>query len=180
MIAIMSDEILDLLAPMSPRPRRYRAQAAVFRLGDEVRAVHLVRSGLIHLVRYRPDGAPLVLQRARAGAILAEASVFAARYHCDGVAITDAETLSVPRAALRQRIITDGGFAEAWARRLGREIQRARLQAEILALRTVAARLDAWLGWHGALPPRGEWVGLAAEIGVSPEALYREMARRRA
>ena len=180
MIAIMSDEILDLLAPLAPRPRRYRAQAAVFRLGDEVRAVHLVRSGLIHLVRHRPDGAPLVLQRARAGAILAEASVFAASYHCDGVAITDAETLSVPRAALRQRIITDGGFAEAWARRLGREVQRARLQVEILALRTVAARLDAWLGWHEALPPRGEWVGLAAEIGVSPEALYREMARRRA
>lgn len=180
MITIMSDAILDLLAPLSPRPCRYRAAAAVFRLGDEVRTVHFVRSGLIHLVRHRPDGMKLILQRARAGAILAEASVFAASYHCDGVAITDAETLSVPGAALRQRIIADGRFAEAWARHLGREVQRARLQAEILALRTVAARLDAWLGWHGALPSKGEWVGLAAEIGVSPEALYRELARRRA
>jgi CRP-like cAMP-binding protein len=180
MIAIMSDEILDLLAPLAPDLRRYRAGESVFRLGDSVRAIHFVRSGLIHLVRYRPDGAPLVMQRARAGAILAEASVFAASYHCDGPVITDAETWAVPSEALRRRIAGDGSFAEAWVRRLGREVQKARLQSEILAIRTVAARLDAWLAWYGALPPKGEWVGLSAEIGVSPEALYREMAKRRA
>ena len=43
----------------------------------------------------------------------------------------------------------------------------------------VSARLDAWLAWHGELPPRGDWKQLADQIGVSPEALYREMARRR-
>jgi CRP-like cAMP-binding protein len=179
MIAIMSEEILDLLAPMSPRLRRYRMGAPVFRLGDTVRSVHVVRSGLIHLMRHRADGAALVMERARPGAILAEASVFAESYHCDGVAISETETWSVPREALRHRIAADGSFAAAWARRLGHEIQKVRLLAEILATRTVAARLDAWLAWHGALPPRGEWVGLAAEIGVSPEALYREMAKRR-
>jgi len=47
-------------------------------------------------------------------------------------------------------------------------------------LKTVAARLDAWLAFHdNQLPPRGKRVEFAREIGVSPEALYRELARRR-
>ena len=62
----------------------------------------------------------------------------------------------------------DGAFALAWSRGLAYEVQKARLQAEIVSMRPVAARLDAWLSWHGAMPARGGWVSLAAEIGVSP------------
>jgi hypothetical protein len=29
------------------------------------------------------------------------------------------------------------------------------------------------------LPPKGEWKSVAEQIGVSPEALYRELSRRR-
>jgi hypothetical protein len=47
-------------------------------------------------------------------------------------------------------------------------------------MKTVAARLDAWIEWNGELPPKGEWISLAAELAVSPEALYREIGRRRA
>jgi hypothetical protein len=42
------------------------------------------------------------------------------------------------------------------------------------------ASAAAWLAGHAAnLPARGEWRALAGEIAVSPEALYREIARRR-
>ncbi|SFI57623.1 hypothetical protein SAMN05216525_110176 [Bradyrhizobium sp. Gha] len=56
-------------------------------------------------------------------------------------------------------------------------LQHSRFQ---LSMKTVAARLDAWIEWNGKLPPKGEWVSLAAELAVSPEALYREIGRRRA
>jgi hypothetical protein len=46
-------------------------------------------------------------------------------------------------------------------------------------VRVLAPRLDTWLDWRGALPPKGDWLRLAAELGVSPEALYREIAKRR-
>ena len=62
---------------------------------------------------------------------------------------------------------------------LAHEVQNARLRAETLALKSVAARLDAWIAWNGALPEKGKWTALAGEIAVSPEALYREIARRR-
>jgi hypothetical protein len=49
-----------------------------------------------------------------------------------------------------------------------------------LSLKTVAERLEGWLIWRGGgLPPKGAWKDIAAEIGVSPEALYRELAKRR-
>lgn len=179
MIAIMSCEIMRLLEPLSPQAASFAAGAAVFRLGDPVRLIHLVRAGTVCLLRHHRNGARLVLQRATAGAILAEASVFSDRYHCDAVAATPAATLCVPRHAVLDRIGADGAFARAWAMHLAREVQQARLRAEIMSARAVSARLDAWLTWHGALPPKGEWVGLAAEIGVSPEALYREIAKRR-
>jgi hypothetical protein len=63
---------------------------------------------------------------------------------------------------------------------LGREVQKARTRGEILSRRTVREKLDAWLAENGgALPDKGVWRHLADEIAVSPEALYREIARRR-
>ena len=44
--------------------------------------------------------------------------------------------------------------------------------------RKVEARLSAWLFWNGALPEKGQWHRIADEIGVTPEAFYRELAKR--
>lgn len=70
-------------------------------------------------------------------------------------------------------------LAEAWAAHLARSVQAARLRAEIRTLRKVSERVDAWLGEGRALPDKGHWQDLAAELGVTREALYRELARRR-
>jgi len=62
---------------------------------------------------------------------------------------------------------------------LARSVQAARLRAEIRSLPKVADRLAAWLGEGNALPDKGHWQEVAAELGVTREALYRELARRR-
>jgi uncharacterized protein YjiS (DUF1127 family) len=47
-----------------------------------------------------------------------------------------------------------------------------------MSLKTVKAKLDAWLAWNdGKLPLKGTWKQLADDIGVSREALYREVAK---
>jgi hypothetical protein len=44
----------------------------------------------------------------------------------------------------------------------------------------VAARLDAWIASNdGNVLGKREWKIVASQIGVSPEALYRELAKRR-
>ena len=180
MIAVRFMSLFERLKPLHPTAREFASGAHLFRRGDEVSVLHLVVAGEAHLVRHRVDGRTLVLQRARPNMVLAEASVFSERYHCDCVAVMPTRTFAVASSAVRTLLTVDPGFAEAWSLQLAHELQATRLRAEILSLRTVAERVDAWLAWNGgSLPPRGTWKTVASEIGTSPEALYRELARRR-
>lgn len=180
MIAIMSDDLLELLGTLEGRERSLLAGEILFHQGEPVATVFIVLDGEIELRRHQEDGRVLVLQRAGAGALVAEASLFSERYHCDAVATAGTRLRVVPRQRLRGRLRSDPELAEALASHLAREIQRLRFRSELLSPPKVASRLEAWELWHGALPPRGEWKQLAQQIGVSPEALYREMAKRRA
>jgi CRP-like cAMP-binding protein len=180
MMAIMSATIADLLSSSRGRKQTLRGGEYLFRLGEPVLSVFVVLEGELHLVRHQKHGGAIVLQRAGSGEVLAEASLFSDQYHCDAVARTNASLRSIPKRQLLDRLRNEPDFAEAWAAHLAQEIQNTRFRSEILSLKTVAARLDAWLAWYGEIPPKGEWGQLASQIGVSPEALYREMAKRRA
>lgn len=180
MIAIMSDDILDRLFRTSGRPRRLADNMVLFHRGDPVLSMFRIVDGRVDLVRHLADGRPVTLQRAVASDILAEASAYAPRYHCAAVAVGTAQVRRVPVAAFRATLAADPALAEAWAACLAGEVQAMRQRGEMLAMRTVADRLDAWLDWHGGtLPHKGAWKDLASELAVSPEALYREIARRR-
>ena len=177
---IMSPLFALLLDGLRPQEKSYDAGDAVFHVGDPVQRMHFVREGVVILVRNQRRGSALILQRAGAGSVLAEASLYSERYHCDARAETAVTTWCVSRAELRRRIADSPDLSEAWSGYLAQEVQRARLHAEILSLRTVADRLDAWITCHGAPPAKGGAAAVALEIGVSHEALYREAAKRRA
>lgn len=176
MIAVMSAELFSHLRGAE---RVFAPGAAVFHRGDAVERLHLVRSGTIRLLRHQQDGQPVVLQRARRGAILAEACVFSSHYHCDAVALTECLTEAYAVADIRRLLKTDIDFCRAWAASMSHQLQAARRRAELMSLRTVSERLDFWLVWNeGGLPEKGLWKDVAEEIGVSPEALYRELSAR--
>lgn len=141
-------------------------------------SMYLVRSGMVALERPMNDGTSLTLHIATAGAALAEASLFATNYHCDAVARTPSQIATMPRAdflaALRDKPDAAMSLIETHAL----EVQAQRASIEIMRLRRVSDRLDAWLDLHGE-PEKGEWIRVADQIGVSPPALYRELARRR-
>jgi CRP-like cAMP-binding protein len=175
MIAIM----LDAIHRLPHAKRTFRQGQHLFHADDSIVSMFLIEDAEARLVRRQRGGGSVTLQRAGPGSFLAEASLFARRYHCDAIAATPVSARVVPRAAMRRLFEADHGFASAWAGHLADEVRNARLRAEVLALRTVAERLDAWIAAQGPLPPKGEWRSVAQEIGTSPEALYREIARRR-
>ena len=180
MIAIMWSAIEAHLNGLRARQQHFESGQFLFHRGDRVEQIYLVRSGSVHLVRHQNDGSVLILQRAAPGSILAEASLYSEKYHCDAVAFGPVETRTFTKASVKKLLANNPRFADGWARFLAHELQEARLRSEILALKTVAARLDAWMEWRGAgLPAKGEWKLVANEISVSPEALYREIANRR-
>ncbi|MFT6073905.1 MAG: CRP-like cAMP-binding protein [Yoonia sp.] len=84
----------------------------------------------------------------------------------------------MPRAAFRFALRERPDAALSLIETHVKEVQSLRARIEILRLRRVSDRLDAWLDLN-AEPPTGEWIRVVDQIGVSPPALYRELARRR-
>jgi len=178
MIAIMFTHLQDLLPADAIRRRRCVQGEWTFHRGDPVRSVHFVLEGFVELLRHAADGKPVILQRAGNGDMLAEASAFASHYHCDGIAATAALLAEIDRADFLA-LISNHDFAANCMASMANEIRSTRLRAEILSLKTVAERLDAWLTFNDdGLPAKGGRIALARELGVSPEALYREIAQR--
>ncbi|MBC8159482.1 MAG: Crp/Fnr family transcriptional regulator [Alphaproteobacteria bacterium] len=176
----MSEDFIGQLIATADKRRMLAQGTHLFHQGDRVSAIFVVEEGLVELTRHQRDGAPIVLQRATRQTVLAEASVYSETYHCDAVVALPASVCEIPKAAFLERLREDDAFSGFWAAHLAREVQGARYRSEILSRKTVAERLDGWLTWHGnELPAKGQWKGLAGQIGVSPEALYRELAKRR-
>ncbi|GLS37942.1 hypothetical protein GCM10010869_35360 [Mesorhizobium tianshanense] len=87
---------------------------------------------------------------------------------------------AVPITRAKAVLENDRALASALLRHLAGEVHRTRARAEILSLKSVAARVSAWKACNGGvLPPKGRWHHVASEIAVTPEAFYRELARRR-
>jgi CRP-like cAMP-binding protein len=170
----------ELFTNLHGTERVFAPGPAVFHRGDAFERLHVIKSGTIRLLRHQRDGHPVILQRASRGDILAESSVFSARYHCDAVALVESVTKAFAVADIRALLETDIGFCRAWAASMSHQLQAARRRAELISLRTVSERLDFWLVWNeGGIPEKGIWRDVAEEIGVSPEALYRELSTRR-
>ena len=175
----MSETLFNALQAKAESREEVREGGYLFHLGDRVEQLYAVEQGLVELTRFQEDGAQIILQRALSGDILAESSMYSDKYHCDAIATVTSVVLCIPKPTVQQGF-ESGSFSLLWGRHLAREILRARFRSELLSRKTVAARLDGWLDWSdNELPARGDWKNLAIELAVSPEALYREIARRR-
>ncbi len=180
MITIMFTDFLSSLIAITNKARVLEADQFLFHTGDPVRSLYIVSEGRVELKRIQEDGTVIVLQRATDLSILAEASLYSDSYHCDAVAASKSIINEISKTDFLEHLQENDAFAAAWSAYLANEVQKARYRSEILSKKTVAERLGGWLIWQDTeLPPKGEWKNIALEIGVSPEALYREIAKRR-
>jgi len=180
MIAIMFADHVARLVSLSDRDVALADKQPLFRAGDAVRFFFVVREGGVRLVRLQQTGAALVLQRVPRGGLVAEASVFAPRYHCDAVADGPTVLARISQAKVVALQREEPAWLQQFAAHLATEVQRARARAELLSLKKVSERLNAWYSLNpGGPPERGRWADWANELGITAEALYRELAKRR-
>lgn len=147
--------------------------AALFRRDDPVQAIFLVQSGGFKLLRYTMQGDEVVIHRVGPGESFAEAALFSQRYHCDAIATADARVIWIKKPAVLELMRTNSEFALAMSARFAGQIQDYRRRLEILAIRDAEARVFAAMA-DGLLT--SDIKTLAAQIGLTHEAVYRALA----
>jgi CRP/FNR family transcriptional regulator, dissimilatory nitrate respiration regulator len=134
----------------------------------------------IRLARVDADGREATLHSAGPGELIAEASLFSPKYHCEAVAMTDARVRLYPKKLLLAEFRRDPRAAEAFMVTLARELMALRTRLEQRNLRSARARVQNHLalntGTDGrTVTLRGTIKDLAAELGLTHEALYRTL-----
>lgn len=173
MIPIM----LRLLKNVRSTRRILAAGEFLFRAGEAAQALFHVERGAVALER---DGVRHFV--AAAGQpFFAEAALFAETYAHDAVALDEAVVVSFPKAAVLLLLKAHPDLNLAFSAYLARQADRLRLQAELLRLKGAREKVLAWLTAHGAsgavLVVDRPLTLVAAELGLTREALYRTLAK---
>ena len=161
--------------------RELAAGEILFEQGDRAAAIYKVESGRLQLVRRTIDDHLVILHTARRGEFFAEASLFAETYHCDAVAAAPSRIRVYPKAKVMDALRTDPGLASAFIARLAHQLQDLRARMELRNIRSARERVLQYLrlraGPHGcSIAIEGHLQDIAAEIGMTGEALYRTLA----
>ena len=161
--------------------RRLKSGEALFRLGDKTVGFCEVVTGRVRLARVDRSGREIVLHVAGPGETFSEASLFAGHYHCDAIASTDAVVRIYPKTAVLAAFDKDRAAAQAFTATLARQVMNLRTRIERRNIRSARERVRHFLSVNADADGRtvslaGTLKDLAAELGLSHEALYRTLA----
>lgn len=175
-------DIFETLAAHPATRRKLAAGEMLFRAGERVKALYVVVTGRLQLVRTSTAGSAVTLHRAGDGEAFAEPSLFSERYHCDAVAEVPSEVIAYAKADIIGGLEHDSKRMMLLLRHLAGQVQALRARAEILSLRTAPERLIAYFrlqmpSGEVGVNVKGTWKQAAAELGLTHEALYRALAR---
>ena len=160
--------------------RRLGRGEVLFRKDDAAIGLYAVEEGNIRLSRIDVHGREVILHSAGPGDLVAEASLFSPKYHCEAVALTDARVRLYPKKALLAEFRRDPRAADAFMAMLARELMALRTRLEQRNLRSASARVEHHLALNTGADGRtvtlqGTIKDLAAELGLTHEALYRTL-----
>ena len=161
--------------------RRLKAGEALFRLGDKTTGFYEIVAGRVRLARVDRAGHEIVLYVAGPGETFAEASLFAGHYHCAAIASTDAVVRIYPKRAVLVAFDKDRAAAQAFTATLARQVMNLRTRIEQRNIRSARERVRHYLALKAGADGRsvelaGTLKDLAAELGLTHEALYRTLA----
>jgi CRP/FNR family transcriptional regulator, dissimilatory nitrate respiration regulator len=160
--------------------RKLKAGETLFHLGDKTSGLCEVIEGRVRMARVDRGGHEIVLHVAGAGETFAEASLFSPAYHCDAIASTDAVVRVYPKAAVLDAFAKDAKAAQAFTATLARQVMGLRTRIEQRDIRSARERLRHYLALNAGadgrtVELRGTLKDLAAELGLTHEALYRTL-----
>lgn len=170
--------------PESLRPsviaRRLDRGEMLFRREDRPLGLYAVESGEIRLIRSDTNGREITLFTARPGDTFAEASLFSAAYHCDAMATRPSIVHLFPKSEALAAFASEPAVAQALMATLARQVMTLRARLESRNLRTARERvlhhLEFQAGSGRTVNIDGSLKGMASELGLAHESLYRTLA----
>jgi CRP/FNR family transcriptional regulator, dissimilatory nitrate respiration regulator len=168
-------------ARAAAKDRKLKAGEVLFRLGDKTMGLCEVITGRIRLARVDRSGHEVVLHVAGAGETLAEASLFSPQYHCDAIASTNAAVRVYPKREVLAAFESNPKAARAFSAALAHQVMDLRTRIEQRNIRSARERVRHYLALNAktngrVFELRGTLKDLAAELGLTHEALYRTLA----
>ena len=153
----------------------------LFRQGDRAGAIYKIETGRLRLIRRTIDDHLVILHAARRGEFFAEASLFAETYHCDAIAAVQSSIRVYPKEIVIKALRADPALADAFMARLAHQLQELRARMELRNIRSARDRVLQYLRLRAGVNGRsitieGQLQDVAAEIGITREALYRTLA----
>lgn len=179
--AVSALDWLPVAIRQRSRVRELAADELLFRQGDRALAIFEIDGGRLRLIRHTADSRAVVLHTARMGELFAEAALFSSAYQCDAVASVRSRVRVYSKRDLLAAFRADPVLGERFMAVLARQIHTLRARLEERNIRSARERLLHHLalaaGRDGrTMPLEGTLMDLAAEIGLTPEALYRTLA----
>jgi CRP-like cAMP-binding protein len=175
------EDWLPATARAAASERKLKPGEPLFHLGDKATGLYEVVAGRVRLARVDRSGREIVLYVAGAGETIAEASLFSPAYQCDAIASTAATVRLYPKAAVLSAFAKDPKAAQAFTATLARHVMDLRTRLEQRNIRSARERVRTFLALNTG--PDGRTVTLsrtlkelAAELGLTHEALYRTLA----
>ena len=144
----------------------------LFRREQTTSGLYRVVSGCVTPQRTGLGGDTLTLHRAVSGRFFAEASVFSATYHCDGIYTEAGCVVKIAKAVIVSTMQCDPAFSEGSTRLLAVQIQQYRAHIELMAIRSAKDRLLAAVqaGYFDVTVTE-----LATRINLTHEDCYRAL-----
>jgi CRP/FNR family transcriptional regulator, dissimilatory nitrate respiration regulator len=137
--------------------------------------------GQVRLSRVDRAGYESILFVAGSGETIAEASLFSNAYHCDAIASTDAVVRIYPKPAVLAAFERNPKLAQDFTATLARQVMNLRTRLARRNIRSARERVRHFLALNTGADGRtvdipGTLKDLAAELGLTHEALYRTLA----
>jgi CRP-like cAMP-binding protein len=172
-------EWLPLAVRDSAIERKLDAGQVLFSVGDRAAGLYEVVSGRVKVTRIDSAGRELVLRVACAGDSFAEPSIFSPIYHTSAEAVTPALVRFYRKAVLLAELAHNPQFTQSFMTLLARKAADLVTRLERLNIHSARERVRHYLAAgaeEGTIALHGTVKDLAAELGLTHEALYRTLS----
>ena len=179
----LDEQDLKRLLPMV-RFRKVKKGETLFLEGEPAEGFYLLLEGCVRILKFSPDGREYLLHRIRPGEMFAEAALFGdGRYPAHGVAEAASVVAFLPREPFFHLLRESPALSLKMMAGLAAFVREFTHKLEGLSLQDAATRLATFLLKERKRRGRDAFrldltrSALAAQLGVAPETLSRNLAR---